>query len=463
MDTSIMSNIENCVITRQKDNGACLDELMVVQYLQDNIDLVTIPTTGMLWWYDKGVYRKDGIIKVGQVLKEAFGDVTGPGHKLLLTEKLEKHIIYSLLHRRDVMPEDFDSNKDIINMRNGLYNFRTKEFKPHDTRLPTASHPRYLSMVQIPVDYKPGAECVNFKKSMAAVFTTPGDLLKIREFIAYCLYNDYSIQKAFILYGPADKGKSFIIDHIVQFLGINNCSVVSIKKLCHNNFAGSELLGKLMNTSGELDKGSVKNLSEFKTAIGGTDQMRVEAKGKDAVYFRNRAKFIFGTNSIFSSEDESDGFMRRFEIIKTRIEDLPAGLPTEAMISTDEEMSGLFNYVIDLLEPLINRRKFSNQLSKLEITQDFTRMGKSIESFVEDNVEPGHDRQVITVDDLWTRYVEYCDGHGIYEHPRKWNFLRAVQRFLPDSHYEDGQKHSRSKKEKCLIGYRFKDNEWSGL
>jgi len=67
MDTSIMSNIENCVITRQKDNGACLDELMVVQYLQDNIDLVTIPTTGMLWWYDKGVYRKDGIIKVGQV------------------------------------------------------------------------------------------------------------------------------------------------------------------------------------------------------------------------------------------------------------------------------------------------------------------------------------------------------------------------------------------------------------
>jgi len=92
-----------------------------------------------------------------------------------------------------------------------------------------------------------------------------GDLLKIREFIAYCLYNDYSIQKAFILYGPADKGKSFIIDHIVQFLGINNCSVVSIKKLCHNNFAGSELLGKLMNTSGELDKGSVKNLSEFKT------------------------------------------------------------------------------------------------------------------------------------------------------------------------------------------------------
>jgi len=80
MDTSIMSNIENCVITDRGEAAqrCCLDEVEVVAIPpRDNIDLVLFPLPVCLVT-DKGVYtEKMELSRSGRFFKEAFGDVTG--------------------------------------------------------------------------------------------------------------------------------------------------------------------------------------------------------------------------------------------------------------------------------------------------------------------------------------------------------------------------------------------------
>ena len=57
--------------------------------------------------------------------------------------------------------EEFDSDTDIINMKDGLFNWRTKEFLPHT--------PDYYSLNQIPIKYNPNAIPKRFIKFLKEV------------------------------------------------------------------------------------------------------------------------------------------------------------------------------------------------------------------------------------------------------------------------------------------------------
>src|ERR1044072_9267614 len=72
--------------------------------------------------------------------------------------------------------EEFDSNIDIINLKNGLYNWKTDEFLPHS--------PDYYSLNQIPVTYNPNARPRLFLKFLREVLYQQ-DIRTAVELIAY--------------------------------------------------------------------------------------------------------------------------------------------------------------------------------------------------------------------------------------------------------------------------------------
>jgi putative DNA primase/helicase len=147
---------------------------------------------------------------------------------------------------KDFTPVDrskFDSNDDIINLKNGLLNIHAKEFTKHS--------PDHLSTMQLPVEYKPTADCPKIKKFLMEILPDAEDRLVILQLIGYCLYKTNKYEKAFILFGQGSNGKSTVIRVIEHFRGFTtqrrNVSHVSLHDLAKNRFKPAELYGKLAN------------------------------------------------------------------------------------------------------------------------------------------------------------------------------------------------------------------------
>ena len=81
------------------------------------------------------------ILLAGEIIIEKEAEaICGYSLSNKALKEIKGHITRSCYHNR----EDFDKDLNIINMKNGLYNIQTGEFREHS--------PDYLSMIQIPVN-----------------------------------------------------------------------------------------------------------------------------------------------------------------------------------------------------------------------------------------------------------------------------------------------------------------------
>lgn len=423
------------------DTPIGLDVLGVYDWLMSQFHFVSMTDTDEILYYYNGVYHSNGEKVINKVLENAFGRLRDMKNKLILTGRFKSQIRNKIRDNNYMDRSKFDSDKHIINMKNGLFNWKTMELSPHT--------PNYKSIIQIPVEYDPSADCPNIKRSFSAVFEET-DLIKFREFIAYCLYNGYPIQKAFILYSPGDTGKSFVMNIVRQFLGVEHCTDVSIHKLTTNRFAGFNLVGKLLNSCGDLDNKALSSLDEFKKATSGLDPINCEEKGKTSFEYVNTAKFLFGANRLNKTNDASVGFFRRIEIIHTKKKLIKKGLPTIDEVTTPNELSGLFNWVIGYLEPLLERKHFKYESQLDEIKHTYIAASDPISSFISSRLVEKPGMRVVK-DDVYEAFLKYCEDNNVFEIPDKTTFWREVWKVLP--RLQEGEKVVAGKRKNCIRGY----------
>jgi len=432
----------------EEHRGWKLSILGIIQWLSEQIPIRTLFETDAMYYYENGIYKAHGDKKIEERLEAQFGSLTHNG-KLVL-EGCGK-ILKKIRHRTYIASTEFDNDKDIVNMKNGLYNWRTGEFKPHT--------PDYPCLIQIPVNYDPEADCPNIKKSFDAVFYEK-DLEKFLEFIAYCLYNGYPIQKAFLLYSPGENGKSFVMNIVRQFLGPDNCAEVGLQQFGSNRFTTADLYGKLMNSCGDLDATAMKKTGDFKKIISGYDPIRAEEKGKDDFRFINRAKMIFGTNIIPNVPDTTDGFFRRLEVLLTtkmqKGDKERLHLPNDAQVLTPEEMSGLFNWVIPKLAPLIKRGKFTKQMDLVETREMYKTASDPISMFIENELEETPQCK-IDKKEVYNRFLKYCKEHNVFLDIKNQEFWRQAHKLVPDMKTDGGWINVEGKKKhvQCLYNYKW--------
>ncbi|PWU80347.1 MAG: hypothetical protein DLM72_12660 [Candidatus Nitrosopolaris wilkensis] len=173
----------------------------------------------------------------------------------------------------------FDSNIDVLNLRNGLLNIKTKELHPHT--------PAYLSIVQMPTEYKPEAECPKILEFFKDVLRSEEVDIMFR-LIAYCLHKNCEYEKAAMLYGTGANGKGVVIRIIERFLGEDNCSHRSLQHLDTNRFAVADVCGKLVNTFADLKSVKLSETDNFKMLVSG-DSISGEHKFENSFKFRNFA------------------------------------------------------------------------------------------------------------------------------------------------------------------------------
>ena len=195
--------------------------------------------------------------------------------------------------------------KGKINFLNGVLDIESGTFGPYTKDYHTA--------FRLNVDYNINAQCPRFLEYIKSSLSDD-DAKTVQEMMGYLITTEMKAQKAFILYGPGNTGKSVLVDLIEKIIGYDYVSNIPFQDL-GSKFSTVRLVGKLLNSYSDLPQGAVKDTGVFKALVTG-DRIHAEDKFEKGFDFKNAARFLFATNKLPSNfVDTTSGFYRRLVLI----------------------------------------------------------------------------------------------------------------------------------------------------
>lgn len=375
------------------EQGKFIPKLLADDIRKDFI-FKTMQDNDTMYIYDEGLYRDgdEGIVKkaIGERLQE------------LLTIHYANETLFSIKSLTYTKRED--PPKNLINLRNGMFNLETRKLEAHN--------PDIFTITQLPVVYNPKAKCPKIRKFIREV-VNPEDVPAIQELVGYTLYPALPFQIAFLLLGDRCAGKSTLLNVVASLLGGENVSDLSLQDLSYKRFLLAELYGKLANIFADLSDQAMKHTGIFKMLTGG-DRIMGERKHKNPFYFTNYAKLIFSCNKIPETHDFGDAYFRRWRIIEfpNCFERKAQDKELLGKITTEKEMSGLFNWSLEGLYRLLNRGDFSNSPTIQETRDIYLQESSSMVKFLEETTETNPE-SCVSKADLYKEFVLFCKREKI--------------------------------------------------
>ena len=347
----------------------------------------------LLHRYDAGAYRPDGERWARGRIKAILGADS--------TRSRADEVIYDL---RTAAPDlEQRPSLHVVNCANGLLDLTTGKLQPHT--------PDLLSPVQIAASFDPRAKC-------PAIHGFLGDLIDDEtrevffELAGYLTVPDNSLQRAVMMLGSGNNGKSTATELLARLLGESNVDAIALHKLDEDRFAVADLYGKLANIFADLDGRALRSSSVFKSITGG-DRLSAERKFRPSFTFTPYARLIFSANAVPPTSDSSEGFFRRWLILPfDRVID-PAKRDRRIAekLSTSSELSGLLNEGIARLPNLRERGDFAESDAATEAKASFRVHADSVAGFVEDVCVVDAAEQVLKAD-LAAAYRVWCERNG---------------------------------------------------
>ena len=390
-----------------------------------------------LYRYDNGVYRPDGEEKFNLIAAKLLGE-DYKNH--WVKEALQWVKTIRMIQDKSLInPQD-----DLINVANGLLNWRTGELLPH-TR-------KRLSTIQIPVHYDPDAndECIlSFIRTVV-----PEDTIQtIFEIIGYCLTTHTKYEKAAMLTGSGGNGKSTFINMLSALVGKANMTNISLQELEQDRFKLAEIQNKLVNTFSDIPRSALSNASTFKSIVSG-DPLNAQRKYRDPFDFRPFAKLVFSANEIPRSADITEGFYRRWIIIPFEKKFVPGTADTDLSrkLTTPTALSTLLNFAIEGLRRLKQNNGFTESETVRKMLDQYRLENDNVLRFVDECCVLEEGKTCLTTD-LFTSYQKWCKESG-YKPFGKVNFHKRL-----DERFKFAK--TRVKGETCLrwVGITLDDND----
>lgn len=245
------------------------------------------------------------------------------------------------------------------------------------------------------------------------------------EIIAYCCYRDYPLHKIFCMVGTGRNGKSQFQRLMRKFLGDHNVCDTELDDLLNSRFEGFNLYKKLMCSMGETNFGTMSKTSKLKK-LSGQDLVSFEKKGIQGFGAVNYAKLIINSNSLPSSLDTSDGFYRRWCIIRFPNE-FPEGKDIITTIP-DIEYENLAYKVTNILPKLLLDGKFTKEGTIEQRKNMFIMNSNPLPIFLKQYTEKG-DGYSVLYGELFAVYVQFL---------RHFKMRKVTMREFKSSLEDDG-------------------------
>jgi P4 family phage/plasmid primase-like protien len=392
--TQILDNISQVL---KKYKGTTTNNVIeeATENIKNKYRFLAVEESKEILYYRDGVYIPGGDVLIEKEAEQLYGYKLSNKHLI----EIKGHIMRMTYHKQ----ADIDADNNIVNLKNGLYNIQTGEFKDHS--------PDYLSVNQKPIIYNPNAKPNLFEMYLKQVLYD-AEIRTAVELMAYTFCRDNKYEIITILFGYGANGKSVFTGLLTALHGARNVSNVPLSLMIKNTFALSDLENRDVNIDTELSSATIDDSTILKK-LTGKQPIRIERKHQRAYDAILHAKLFFSANRIPQTTDDSDAYYRRNIVISfpNKFEGDGADPNLLAKLTTDEEISGIFNVLMDALRDILlkNNGIFINEKTIQARREKYDMAANPIGSFIKNVVaEDSIESDKITKDEFCQIYQSYC-------------------------------------------------------
>lgn len=304
-----------------------------------------------------------------------------------------------------MLPEQFDRNKGLLNLRNGILNLARRELVPHDRA-------RYITrMAQ--VDYDPAAQAPVWEAFIQSVTGGDAQLAEyLQVMVGYCLCGSTREQCMFFLYGDGANGKSTFLETLAKMLG----------DYCMN--AQADTIASTRSRSSGAARSDVARLKGARFQYGKEFEFRPEFKLVEAT---NHLPKIHGTDV---------GIWRRIRLVP-----FTQSIPEEKQDillpqKLEAELPGILNWALDGLQKWLansqgGRRHGLPACAAVDSAVSAYKQDQDrIAAFLADCTEPA-EGSTVQASVLFRTYLNWCS-----ENNEKWRMANKQFGMEVKKHYE---------------------------
>ena len=310
------------------------------------------------------------------------------------------------------------SQKIVINTKNCALEFvdgdiTRKEFDPED-----------FLKYKLPYDYEPDAKCPIFDAYFAEMMPNHKIRDIVQEFMgwAFIKHSVMKLEKTMIMLGDGENGKSVMFTVMDAIFGKENISHVGANNLNEEHYRAL-LANKLINYCTEL-QGNVD--TEILKNMASGEPIMVREKYGHPYHMTDYAKIVFNANKAPTIVEHTHGFYRKLLIIPWSVrvnqDRKDIHLPNKII---DQELSGVFNWVIEGMKRLIKNNRFTVVDEVEQAMENYKRDTDSVYQFIDTLREISYDMTKVFVDDAYNRYRQFCIEGG-YKAVHKVNFAKRL-------------------------------------
>jgi len=293
--------------------------------------------------------------------------------------------------------ENFDSDPNLVVIENGILNLNTLELKPHT--------PDHLSRVLFPVQYITPTWMISddtifedieknlkdtlYWKFLKNSFVVDGKFKKngfetALEVSASPIIKHHIDEKAIMFLGNGDNGKSVLLEYLESMYGEDNISNITLQNIADDKFMSADLDGMSANIFTDLGHNELRNTGKIK-AIVSNEGIQVQRKHQQGFKLKPFCKLIFSCNRFPKVFDQSQGFFRRWIVVKwernfdgdpQRDEGLKQKLNTN-----QDEKNLVFSCLVRLANRLHRVGKFSHTVDWKIIQREWNENADPLDGF----------------------------------------------------------------------------------
>jgi len=308
----------------------------------------------------------------------------------------------------------------LIAVNNGVVNLETGELLKHDPQffLRNALDFKYSKdAANLPPEnawQKFGQTSLGIKGDVMADAT--GQWKSFTEAFIYALSRLPNNKKMIILLGPANSGKSAILEVMERLVGESAWVPMSFSDMC-TRFRGSLMERMQLLTCDEMPNAPLRKLDVIKRIIGGNPVL-IEGKGVNAKKYRPCAKIVFATNNLptLGEPDVGGGFAERLHIIPFSQRSNATDPNLAANLWNDRDV--FLSVAVHAMPDFIKRGySFSQDNKSARLLAEFKSNAFSLETFLNDCCCPSANNR-LPLSAFYEKYVDFCKDNMSTAIPR---------------------------------------------
>lgn len=332
-------------------------------------------------------------------------------------------------HHTNVKMEDFDRDKNLLNVQNGVINLKTFELLEHD--------PDMLLSKVCNVSYNPEASSLMWEKFLNDVFE--GDQQKIeylQRLFGYALTGDSQYEECYLLYGKTTRnGKSTLLRTFETMMGSYGLSIKP-ESLAQRKTDGRTANGDIARLKGcrflhcsEPQKGMILDVSLLKT-LTGRDIITARNLYEREFQFTPVFKLFFNSNYLPTVTDMTLFGSNRIKVIEfnRHFTEQERDVHLKDKLESPENQSAILNWSLEGLKRFYELGTVPPE-SVRHSTEEYKKQSDKIQNFITDCLCESPTAN-LSLSDLYLTYTKWCSANGFRAEGKK-NFREVFTAKLP--------------------------------